>query len=411
MFRVEDAAGGEPVAIVCGAAQLPLPLTVGRLALGRQVRVHLRESRAKSVLRTVDEAGGTQIWWAGLPGVSVAAAIDEWSEAGRRGAGADAGGPGDDDGVVVAFDEQVYFAARAGGLVVEEWVVGGARASRKLDEWATAGRPIRAFAAGRQRDLVDAAAPCAELPFDLGRYRYGTPLAVFARRGLFHPAFAAAALLAVAVPGIAWTYSEQAQRAAAAVREDVRLRQIAMDEMQADFGGGTLLVEFAALVSGDAMLALHRDGMGRVEYLPGGNELRIRGGRPGGFPTAARAYAERVGGAFTFAGGSWEIVQGVGSVPAYGAVDGVRVDELAAAVFDAGRGAGADVAMGSRTDFDRTAEMGFRLAMPRANPGDLARLGAALAARPVALESVACTYGGWRMEQCEVQVRAKGLSG
>ena len=409
MFRVEDSVDGERLAVVGGAGQLPLPLSVGRFALGRQVRAHVRENGATGLLRTVDDAGGMQTWWAGRPGVSVAAAIDAWSEAAAGGTAKPGIAP--EDPVAVALDERVYFAERRGGLVVEETVLAGAKAGARLEAWQAEGRGIRTFGAGRQKEAFAAAGPWEIPPFDIRGFRFGRPLGVLARNGLYHPLFGLALAASTVVPAVGWLYSGQAQEAAAAARAAMRASQLAADEMQADFGGGALLERFAGLVAADPVVALHRDGLAQVAYAPAESVLTIRGGRTEGYPAAARAYARAVGGAFTLTGDSWEIVQGVGSLPAYGPLDGVSIDGLASAVYSVGERSRATVRTGMRADYGATAEIGFTLLLSSPNAYDLARLGGGLAGRPVALDSVACKYVAWTMDECRIEVRAKGISG
>lgn len=402
MARVEDHLAGEPFALVYDAPALPLPLDGGRWAVARQVRQHVREHGATAVLRTVDAIEGEQVWRAGEPGVSLAAAIDAWS--------AEAEGIGPEDAIVVPMDVRTYFAEREESAVERETVLADVRAVEKVQELQRDGRTVRGYGPGAQREVLDGEIEFADLPFDASGFRYGWPLVEFARRGLFHPAYPIAVAVLVALPLAGLVYWEETRSAAAAVAADLQRRNLALSERQGEFGGGAQLRQFAGVLGGSGMLALQREGLNKVEYTPASQMLRLVGEYQG-FPRAARAYAQLRGGEFTTRGGSWEVVRGIGALADVRPINGFPVDEVGAAMYRAGRAAGAKVEMGARVDGGAAVEVAFRFVWEEPRPRALAVLGDRVSGRPVALDRVACQFGAWVVEKCEVEVSVKGTSG
>lgn len=403
-MRVSEAQlDGRRLAVVYDAAQLPLRVGSGRWATGRQVRERARANKATGLLRTVDEREGVETWWFGAAGVSFAAAVDAWSAGG--------GDIGPDVAVVIPLDVRVYFAARSRGIVEEEWVLAGERAEEKLAEWAAAGVEARAFGPGRQTPLVAGRMEHdAELPFDPGEYRYGRPLVVLARRGLFHPSHGLAALGVAVLPALAWVFWVDVQQAARSAADDLERQANVLRARQADFSGRERLLRFAGIVGDERMLGLHREGLAVVEYQTGTDLVWMKGAIDGAYPTGARRFAAATGGTFVVRPGGWDVVRTAGWQAAYGSVEGFRIDQLGADLFRIGRAAGARVEMGARVDAGEVVEIGFVFEFERTGAVGLAALGDGLAGRPVFVDRVVCEYAGWIVEKCAVEVRAKGMA-
>ena len=402
MFSVDDAIAGEELSVVCGAAQLPLPLDAGRWEVGRMVRQHAKASEGSRVLRTVHEATGEQTWWVGDDGVAVAAAVDAWAE-GRADLGSVAG-------VAIPFDARVYLARLENGLVAEEWVLAGEpareRAAALKDE---TGRVVGLDVGGRAETVADLVDPVKVDDLGLSEYRFEPLVAAFVRRGLFHPLYPMALLLVLGVPGAGFLYWEQGRLAELAAAAQTRLESAAAGEMIGEFGGGARLLYFADVVDEDALMALHREGLARVEYAPAQNTLRMRGSAVG-FVAGAREYARATGSAFVLSGGSWEVARAVGWIPDARTVAGIRIEDVAGRLFGM-EAEGAKVLQESEAVGERTVTSSFTVILQAPTAFDLAEFGRRLEGEPVGLDRVDCRYGRWVIESCNVELTAKGVPG
>lgn len=401
MFAVEDSIGGRDVAVVCGAAQLPLPLDAGRWAVGRMVRQHARASDGSRVLRTVHESAAEQTWWFGDAGIAVAAAVDAWAE-GRAGLGPVAA-------VAVPFDARIYLARLEDGLVVEEWMLAGDAARERAGALrAEAGRLLCLEVGGRAGTVADLAER-EPGDLDLDGCRLEAPAVQFAKRGLFHPVFPAVLALLLGLPAGGWVYWEQERLAAAAASARSMQESAAAGEMVGEFGGAAKLRSFAEMLGEDALVALHREGLERAEYVPAEHTVRMRGSAEG-FVPGAREYARARGGEFAMTGGVWEVARAVGSVPDARSVEGIGIEAVTGRLFGLEAG-GASVTLSSRTAGERTVASRFAVGLAAPTAFDLAELARRLQGEPVALDRVECRYARWVMESCDVELTAKGVPG
>ena len=400
MDRVEDRLNGKRIAVVYGSPQLPIPSGAKRFAAATQVRRFAKANHAKHVLRTAD-AKGMRTWWAGAAGVSLAAAVDEWAESAAE--------AGADDAVVVPLDARVYCARLAEGLVEEEAMLAGERLAEKLEEWEREGVNIHAFEGGSQGELLGGRLGLEGLPFEPTAHRFGGIVREFARRGMFHPAFVAAAVVLIALPALGMAYFEWGARAAESVARELHEMQAAADALQADFSGAAKVERFAAMVSGEATLPLLRDGLAIATYDATNHLATLRGERAYGYPAAAEAYAKAAAGEFHLVGGQWEILVGVGVAPDFRTVDGRGHGAVVAAVYAAGMAAGGAVALGVRSERDETVETGMVVTLSEVTTHDLAILADSLAGRPVALLEGRCQFDGWLIRECTFALSAKGV--
>ena len=401
MFSVEDSIDGSEMVVVCGAAQLPLPLDAGRWAVGRMVRQQAGASEGSRVLRTVHESTAEQTWWVGDDGIAVAAAVDAWA-AGRTELGALAA-------VAVPFDARVYLARLEDGLVSEEWVLAGDAARKRAAALrAETGRLLSLDVGGRSETVADLVENVV-VDLDLDACRLQPMSVLFAKRGLFHPLYPLALALLLGLAAAGWLYWEQGRLAAAAAAAESMLESVAAGEMIADFGGAAKLEAFAGMLGEDALVALHREGLDRAEYVPAQHTVRMRG-VAAGFVPGAREYARAWGGEFVMAGASWEVVRAVGSVPDSRSVEGIGIEAVAGRLFGL-EAQGASVTLSSRAAGERTVMSRFVVGLAAPTAFDLAELARRLQGEPVALDKVECKYARWVMESCDVELTAKGVPG
>lgn len=401
MFSVEDSIDGRDVVVVCSAAQLPLPLDAGRWTVGRMVRQQAEAAEGSRVLRTVHESTAEQTWWFGDDGIAVAAAVDAWAE-GRAGLGALAA-------VAVPFDARVYLARLEDGLVAEEWVLaGGAARERATALRAETGRLLGLDVGGRSETVADLVESEA-VDLDLDGCRLEPMSVLFAKRGLFHPVYPLVLALLLGLTAAGWLYWEQGRLAAAAAAAESMLESAAAGEMAAEFGGGTKLELFAGMLAEDALVALHREGLDRAEYVPAQHTVRMRGAAAG-FVPGAREYARARGGEFVMTGGTWEVVRTVGAVPDTRSVEGIGIEAVAGRLFGL-EAQGASVMLSSRVAGERTVTSRFVVGLAAPTAFDLAELARRLQGEPVALDRVECKYARWVMESCDVELTAKGVPG
>lgn len=401
MFSVEDSIDGREIVVVCGAAQLPLPLDAGRWAVGRMVRQQAEASEGSRVLRTVHESTREQTWWVGDDGVAVAAAVDAWAE-GRTGFGALAA-------VAVPLDARVYLARLEDGLVSEEWVLAGdAARERAAALRAETGRLLGLDVGGRSQTVADMVEN-EPADLDLDGCRLEAMSVLFAKRGLFHPLYPVVLALLLGLTATGWLYWKQSRLAAAAAAAESMLESAAAGEMIAAFDGAANLEAFAGMLGEDALVALHREGLDRVAYVPAQNTVRMRG-VAAGFVPGAREYARARGGEFVMTGGNWEVARAVGSVPDSRSVEGIGIEAVAGRLFGF-EALGASVKLSSREAGERTVTWGFVVGLSAPTAYDLAELARRLQGEPVALHRVECKYARWVMESCDVELTAKGVPG
>ena len=304
-WTVRDSIRGRRIALVYGAAQLPLSTAVGRWQRSREVLRHLRRTRSRTVLATPDSDGRTETWWsAEEAGVSFAAAIDHWIE--TRLADEDAPLP-EEFVVVIPLDTRIYLAEAAQNVVREERVLFPDPAAEQLDRHSAAGTVIYGFAAGTCTELPEQYVRLETPPFDLQRFRFARQLPVFLRKGLPHPQqlFIAAAVLLLAA-GLQFGYQFARSAWQAGIPQTLQpsgvLQQVV--EPNVPHSAGAELRALARLVvSAEPLFA---DGLADLAFSHGQPAL-YSGLRKRGYPRTARAVAETLGAEWRLDDAGWQL--------------------------------------------------------------------------------------------------------
>ena len=171
-----DSLNGEPIAVVLGAAAWQQPTEAGWLERSKAVNQLLRRTkRATHLLRVVDESGEQETWYAGRPGISLAAGIERLAvndESVR------------DATVVLQFDSRSYFAELNGTLVVDE----GGLYPKAFDErarlWRDSGREVIVFDDVARRQLESASCGKSILNVDLATLTFRHATLTMLRAGI-----------------------------------------------------------------------------------------------------------------------------------------------------------------------------------------------------------------------------------
>ena len=402
MDSFQDAVSGRSITVVYDAPQLPVARGVSRWSRSRQVRRHARRNGATHLLRVVDPQGigETETWWAGTAGVSLAAAVDEWALK-NQGIGSDV--------VVIPFDGRIYAAELDGGLVENELVLGNGLWREQMGQWTRGGKIVRAFEGGKMGDVLRTVVAVEPAAFDLRGHRYRRKGLALTAAGMYAPsqgvAAGAAATVAIALAGYSqWQESRAAGRVAAERDEAARAAALL-----AAFTGADVINGAAEIGWDEAMLLLHRDGLGEMVY-EGGFEVSFSGTAAPGFPAAATRYAEAMGGQLQVEGSNWRVRRAVGWPAAeQKTVEGFGSRSLAERLHGAAEAARAEIMSARVLRGDLADERTFTLRIPNATANDLVQLAAAMEGRPYRVAGLRCSFEGYLASVCEIEIWAKGV--
>ena len=197
-WTIKDRVQGKRVALVTGAAQLPLAASSSRWQRSREVLRHMQRNRSKHVLVVTSVEDDEETWWGSEePGFSLAAAIDHWIDSRLAQKDESTEPPPERFLVLIPLDERIYLAEVLQGLVREEWVLFPNAAAEHLERHSQANSLIYGFSAGACTELAEQYVRLESPPFALLQFEFKRPAGLFLRQGLLHPRHALSMTVAV----------------------------------------------------------------------------------------------------------------------------------------------------------------------------------------------------------------------
>ena len=372
---------------------------MGRWARSASVRRFLAEHHAKAVLRTGDPETGGDIWWA-APGTgwSFGAAVDAWADQEQ--------GLVDDALVVIPLDRRIYLAQVMRRVVEGERVLTVEKGISELQKARQSGVIVYAADLGAQRKAVREYVKLEPLSLDLWGHRFQRRSIAFLRAGLVHPAQGAALAILLGATILAnhdWSQrqvAEQVERAGAGL----------VESGMAAFDGSAQAKVVVEALGADSLLPLYRDGLASVTYTPPTRLLTYGGASRGSYPSAAASFASCPGNEFRISEKGWTIACGVAARADMRALDGFGHGTVARRVFEAGRRAGGTVEIKGVVNESRTVVSQYEVAFA-GGAHQLSVFADGIEGYPVAVRSVDCELGEWRVKGCTVKLAAEGTKG